>query len=1053
MKSRVSLALALAAAAACGETGTEQPRLRSFENPVDLAFGCYGNLKLATGETVFSPQPVASCAVRTVGNGDPSNRDPVPPGQEAIENESMFWAALAVQPTAGTVVVARSRLKGLADGAAADPQAVAPFDPAPYTDDDFVVDDADRFIPGKNALAVGVAPVGIATDTAGCHLLTINAGSCDASVIDLARLLANDGTPAVSALDLTTASGAPLVARPAAIAATDLRSPIGVACPATPVGIHYVAYPDCHAVAAIDGATGRAVASIRFAADGTATLGDGELTCPRQCGARDPIVDGARPTSLDVVRDDRVGFQKLAIGVANRPVVTVVTLDATGLPASVAQVDLDGDVGVRDVAISKQITMGGKLGLNDGDTGTDAEFVYAIATDNTVRVAEVLVANRECDTQVDPRYLLTENNSDAFICMAVGDVATPPRRATARGPGIEFVSSGRPVAVAITESNNKAPAGASASPTELAGHFAYVSMSNGYTHIVNIDDDNIDDTRVADDPFATQLPLVLPHQVRDGGNDRGVDNLDGMPQTRKCTRIGPEATVAGAVVTGGPRADASPVRIYSAASLASEKGYALPAVHQSLCTGVEGTLAVPDTSFAAPDDVRLATFRDWRTLPLEEDWKFIWEGTLSLDRTDGGQSTDGPQVRTGLVDVGGGGISVVDGAAPFCAAGVEPRDLVTLRGCDPARGDAQCGVGQTCYVHPEATVATGACLPKAQIDQLGGLCRDYLVSLRRYAVMDASAGRLALRERKRELRTTPVTGCTSDQQCQDLARYDAQLASPDHPKDDDTEAPDRTYACEPDTFRTPAQNRCVMTCQSDDQCDAGTLCRAGHCIEGIVPPPACTTGLQRYDLRAADAFVAIGSRTGYLHPFIADASGRCVKDPAASPLMVGRVPLTAPPCTGAGATDLMPNPCSEIIDQVEKVPDYLPGTCTLTPDATRLITRTTRGIRFQNPMLRLTFVDPTYAGDAMCRQDRAGGLVDVPTVHLGASIQFRVVAGFFTQVAGSPAIQPANVVRAPDGAIWVVDGGDITAANDQPTLSGQLLRISPLLPGSSVDVR
>ncbi len=159
-------------------------------------------------------------------------------------------------------------------------------------------------------------------------------------------------------------------------------------------------------MAAIDAATGRAVASIRFAADGTATLGDGELSCPRECGARDPIVDGARPTSLDIVRDERVGTQKLAIGVANRPVVTVVTLSATGLPATVSQVDLDGDVGVTDVALSEQITMGGKTGINDGAAGTDAQFVYAVASDSTVRVAEVLVANRECDTQVDPRYLL-----------------------------------------------------------------------------------------------------------------------------------------------------------------------------------------------------------------------------------------------------------------------------------------------------------------------------------------------------------------------------------------------------------------------------------------------------------------------------------------------------------------------------------------------------------------------------------------------------------------------------------------------------------------------
>ena len=1052
------LAPAVLAVAACGETGTATIGPRSFDRPVDVAFGCYGRLKLtATGEETVAPQPLRSCAVRALGNGDPTDRAPVVPGQESVKNEAMYWFALAVQPTSGTVTVASTTLKGIADSdEAKDPMIDPPFVAPPYNVGDFTIDDADRYIPGHNALAVGASPIAIATDTAGCHLLTANAGSCDVSVIDLQRVTNTDGAPIVSALGLTTASGAPLLARPAALAATDLASPVGVACPATPVGIHYVAYPDCHAVAAIDAATGRAVASIRFAADGTATIGDGELSCPRECGARDPIVDGARPTSLDIVKDDRAGFQRLAIGVANRPVVTVATLGGDGLPTVVTQIDLEGDVGVTDVAISKQITMGGKTGLDDGvGDGAEAEFVYAIATDNTIRVAEVLVENRECDTQVDPNYLLGEQNSDRLICLPVGDPATPPRRAIARSPGIEFTSAARPVAVTIGDVDNKRATAASPQPAVLAGHFAFVALSTGVTVVVNIDDDNIDDTRVASAPLATQLPLVLPHQIRDDGADRDADNLrtENDLQVRNCAALNPDP-IEGVTVVGGPHADANPLRIFSATQLASEKSFALPQVHQSLCAGTDATIPVPDTSFSAPLDTRLATFPDWHAIPVEEDWRFVWEGLLSNDRVDGSQALDGPQVRTGTMDIGGGGLSLVDASAPFCAAGVEPRDIVTLRGCDPARGDDQCALGETCFVHPDATVATGACLPKDQIDVLPGLCRDYLVSLRRYAVMDASAGRLTLRERKRELRTTPITGCTSNQQCQDLARYDAQLASPDHPVDDDTTAPDRTYACELDTFRAPAQNRCVMTCTSDAQCDDGTLCRAGHCIEGIVPSPECAAGVQRYDLRASDAFVAIGSRTGYLHPFIADASGRCVKDPAASPLLVGRVPLTAPPCVGDGPTDYTPNPCSQTIDQVEKEPEYVPGTCTLTDAKTKLVTRTTRGIRFQNPVMRLSFVDPTYPGDAMCLGDRAGGLVDVPTVHQGASIQFHLADGFFPRLMGDLSVQPANVVRAPDGAIWVVDSGDIDDLDgNTPNLRGQLVRVSPRTPTGAIHLQ
>ena len=72
------LAPAVLAVAACGETGTATIGPRSFDRPVDVAFGCYGRLKLtATGEETVAPQPLRSCAVRALGNGDPTDRAPV----------------------------------------------------------------------------------------------------------------------------------------------------------------------------------------------------------------------------------------------------------------------------------------------------------------------------------------------------------------------------------------------------------------------------------------------------------------------------------------------------------------------------------------------------------------------------------------------------------------------------------------------------------------------------------------------------------------------------------------------------------------------------------------------------------------------------------------------------------------------------------------------------------------------------------------------------------------------------------------------------------------
>ena len=65
------------------------------------------------------------------------------------------------------------------------------------------------------------------------------------------------------------------------------------------------------------------------------------------------------------------------------------------------------------------------------------------------------------------------------------------------------------------------------------------------------------------------------------------------------------------------------------------------------------------------------------------------------------------------------------------------------------------------------------------------------------------------------------------------------------------------------------------------------ICRAdapgsttGVCMEGVEPPQSCVNGPQRFDIRASEAFVMIGSRTGYIHPFVKDtASDACVIDP------------------------------------------------------------------------------------------------------------------------------------------------------------------------------
>ena len=226
--------------------------------------------------------------------------------------------------------------------------AVASWNPKPadcMTSADVHILDLDPTTPGANALSVGDTPVGIVTDDSGCFEVTANAGTCDLSTIDVTSVLKSVPQPIVDRVDITNAAGAPILARPAAIATTPSGGAVGVACPAAPQGIAYVAYPECHRVAAIDMATGKAVASIGFDAAGAATIDPtGNFTCPAECGQGAAVSPGVRPTSLDLVDDPRVDTSKLAetrrlaIGLSNSNVVTVVDLDANDLPVSTSAI-------------------------------------------------------------------------------------------------------------------------------------------------------------------------------------------------------------------------------------------------------------------------------------------------------------------------------------------------------------------------------------------------------------------------------------------------------------------------------------------------------------------------------------------------------------------------------------------------------------------------------------------------------------------------------------------------------------------------------------------
>jgi hypothetical protein len=1092
MKSRRFLVAALLAAA-CSDDPVETDPPLNVDRPVDVAFAC--------GRSDGSVAPLAECAtasrrpldtVENDGDSDPSD-----------DTFNLFFYAFALESETGTLAI--SRYPALRDAPAVSGDGER--ETAWFASQSNV--DVDPFAPRVNGIAVGATPVAVTTDRDSCHLVTANAGSCDLSVVDVTRLLANDGSNLSARVAVVDGAGQPVLARPAAMVA----EPEGTtaACQASPGDLVYVAYPGCHTVAAIVAGTGQIVAHIDFAADGTATVvRDGNLSCPAECGAAVPGTAGPRPTTLDLLADTRAVSQRLAIGTENGNQVTIVDLDATFLPVAARQVALEGDVGVIDVALTPTMSMGGSDGLAESgdDLGGLAQFVYAITTDGTVRVAEILQAVPvECDTQIDPRYLGNAELSQ-LSCLPVGSPSLP-RRAGALGPGIELTGAAIPTAVTVARNpllathypdvNNDNKADTMLDPADpasgrqvlvpqvpilsgraaLVGTFAYVASSVGAAFIVNIDDDSFLDREDPTNPLAIELTQALPHTLRDQVANRSLvaeieadtdgDGTKERVPTCSVTEPDPEA----ANPTGGTRLAGLVARQSDTSTLASANLGNAPGVRHVACVGKKfkansttetepDTTTVAELAYTAPVADRAAAFPDLMALPFSHFWRFTWEG-LFVD-----------EVRQGLVPVDGTGMRLTDGAKPFCALGVEPFDNVTFIGCDPSRGDLDCGVGETCFVHPDAQTGTaGACLPESEVDFLAGPCREFLIARRRYAVAQSEAGQLKLAERRRVLRTTPVTGCVDAPQCEVLARQEHFMANAEEPfeRDADDEPAPKNWSCEPDPSRGGPINRCQQRCNDDlprnDEaeaaiadaatCSAGNVCSQkgvdgwGYCVEGVVPPLQCVRGRQRYLLRGTDAFVITHVAAGdtgpatYDHTIVADSGGVCVRDPAANPLQVSRVPLRPAPCTDDATS---PNPCLTQVQHTENVFDYKVSDVLCDTDAETAgrqlartpVTRPTDAIRVQLPGFTTNIVDPTYPGDAVCRGDRAGGLVDVPFVGLGTQIAFRITSGFAPQTVSSAAlVYPVNIVRGPDDTVWVVDEGKQVNSSYR----GGLLRYNP----------
>lgn len=1089
-----ALAALLAASTGCDDSSNLVAVQLNLDRPVDVAFTCYGGLRLSGGDVGLiddnivsaTAQPLVSCDTRSAAR---KTDEPVklPLGQEDLTANgggpvnNAFYLGLILQSGPGTVALAQFP----ADRAAS------------YDGNEVTILDTDPLTPTKNSISVGSRPIAIGTDPSGCHAVTANAGSCDLSSLDINSALEFNGAAQVSRFDV-----AGIKARPAAMVLQPNAGTgavvVGQVCSAKPAGLAYIAYPACNAVAVVDLADGTIKSGIQFALDGTATIVPTVSCAVDECGLNQAVPPGPHPSTLDLVRDDRVGTERLVIGGRDSNQITVVDLDFTShLPVSISQVELQeppmNPLGVLNVALSPQIGMGGSSGfVDDNGDGMDDlrvpppandvgplpqfQFVYAVATDGTLRVASVLPGNlNECDTQVDPRFLYDVTDMNVLACLPV--TQNRPRRAGAQGPGLlmprDSISDGIPSAVTIIRTD-RAPdlaADVAFSASRLIGYFGIVTSTTGATYVVDIDDDVKPDAEIAATPMAPTNPLlvdistVLPHRLRDQVFDRGArpesTPEEGGNPVPVCNSSGPGGDGTGAA-RGGTRMIGGFSRLNLPEVLAANKLSMLPNMQHYLCTATDATLVTSELSFTAPPAAREDRFPDNQALRSIEDWRLLWEGPLSLDSIN--QDNNGPSVRLGGVRYEGLDFKVFDRSKPYCALGVEPYDQVQLLGCNPLATFNDCPTGSRCVLHPESTTGVGACLPDKTADSLVNVCRDFLVSVRRYTIGEnPKSGELTLKPRPRVLRSTPLSGCNPADvdQCGRLATYEARQATDLHPFEDTTAAVG-TYECRAEPDLGDDIPRCVRTCVRDLDCGRGLACdeEKRTCMEGPLPPKECVAGIQRYDLRASNAFTLVGTQSGYVHSIVSDNDGFCVKNPAASILQVGRIPLKAPPCAPAppGRTDLTgPNPCSTTVtEHYEVVANHAAEPpCALGSEETRNQKYdNVPAIFVRLPGMNFHIVNPTYPGDAQCRGDRRGssllaGAPDIPTTFVGLVMQFRIIGGALPLPVLTSAVVPVRVLRGPQQSFWIVDEGDfIPETSGTASTRGKVFRVE----GSAISI-
>jgi hypothetical protein len=1023
---RLGLALASAAwVVACSSTPAVIPT-KNMDRPTDMTFVCLGLVSGATGSPVLTGLPMQNCHVR--GANDPS----ISPNGHRILGTFAFVA----NATRGELAVAdmdSSRLLDLTPAA-----------------------------PGYGLLPIGGDPESISSSQDGCWVVTANRGTCDLTLLDPSRLLAEtfaqgsvSATPATAGTDdgtnfrrvtVKTASGKTIRSATGEIAflpSVALPSPAEqTTCRDMPAPKAVATFPGCDMVALLDfssedGSTTITSARITSAyyvrpdLPGGFLAADDEPVCPTDCAGIDSQDGGSESADLDAGSASDGGgsidagagsasgawrLQPLALEPDGSRVYvgslrdTAITSFAIGTadpsnPAGLvltnpARMDLaENAVGVSRIRLNVDPYL-----MTDGSPvqGQFLEgrgrFLYAFADDDSVRVVNISGA---VPVECDVNVLTNDLMAGQTKNQACFPIGSARRRALARGPGLHIPT--------FTYPDSPPPL-----PLDMA--FADLQPTSSDTNVHSL---------------SGQFGFLIA-----SNGQVYVVNLapNGEDQTethsfREVRDVGKSARTDLAVSIAPQRA-----------VVISDQAFATTASFSAL-----------DGPLIKPFSVDSATTR-WFGLPdpdgvISRSWDVVWEGVLpQTSRESGLVKSAGAQASTAGV--------LSDSGAEFCSSGVQAGDVLMFAGCAT---DADCQPDDQFICQPTVSGGRGVCLWRDGAKRLAFTsrpeCARFTGSRMRYEIAQATPTSLVLNLKLDEVPKTSLNPCQTDSEC----RPDA-----DHGQF----APDGggAHAFECLELR-PQERHCAEKCDKDSDCRAGNVCElvpglaSPLCVQA--PPLDATCFPQpmtRYSVRAGNSYIVYGSSVPSLRTSTGAAGEVCHLDTTANPELVNRIPLSAPRCPDDFLAQAHPTGVDEagnaspavfvqdLSAQAGNNPCLYAGSHYDGDTSSTAAGSGDQRIRafFENPQIRFVLTNlEQYAGDLLSIHfEFQYGFVPL-TVQIPSS---EVLLTMPTQIITGPTMTPESPIRRNPPAnitypyIYVIDQGSSRLTQES---RGQVVRINP----------